>query len=440
MPERANVLQRTQIGVETTPGTAVAATKRLGGLSIALQPAGNILNFAPMGSKFDTIAALGREWATLTGQGYASYLDMPYLLAGLIRYAAPAQQGGSAAYLWTATPQATAEDVTKTFTVEQGEVASGGRASRVAYGQFMGAKWSWDRDGVNVSLQGIARSIEDDVPLSTSATYTLTAGGSPPTVGNFTLTHSGNTTANISFNATAAQVQAALEALASIGTGNVEVEATTAAGAGNLTVAANVYTITFKRALASQAVTLTGTFTALTPSGSIAIAAGTVGAGPTLLTPVPILGKQVSVYMDAAHGNLGTTKLTRVFSGEIGYENRYGPVWPVDAANASFASMVELKPSAMFSMKMAADDVGMGLLTTMRAGDTKYIRWEAEGDIIASTYPYRLRFDMAVKVKDVFKYEDHEGIYAVGFNFSMVEDSGFGKPFEATCMSTNTAL
>ena len=439
MVERANVLQRTQIGVESVAGTAVAATKRLGGLSIALQPAGNIQNFGPMGSKFDTIAALGREWATLNGQGYASYLDMPYLLGGLIRYAAPAQQGGSTAYLWTATPQASAEDATKTFTVEQGEVSSGGRATRVTYGQFMGAKWTWNRDGVNVNVQGIARRIEDDVPLSTSATYTLTAAGSPPTTGTYTLTHGGNTTTAIAHNATAAAVQAALEALASIGANNVEVEATTAAGAGDLTVAANVYTVTFKRALAAQPITLTGTFTGLTPSGSIAIAAGTVGAGPTLLTPVPILGNQVSVYMDASQASIGTTKLTRVFSGEIGYENRFGPVWPVDAANASFAAMVELKPSATFSMKMAADDVGMGLLTTMRAGDTKYIRWNAEGDIIASTYPYRLRFDMACKIKEVFKYEDLEGIYAVGFTFSMVEDADMA-PFVASCQTTNTTL
>jgi hypothetical protein len=49
-------------------------------------------------------------------------------------------------------------------------------------------------------------------------TLTMTGG---PTGGNFTLTFGGNTTANIPWNATAAQVQTALQALASIGAGNV---------------------------------------------------------------------------------------------------------------------------------------------------------------------------------------------------------------------------
>ncbi|MGE4196016.1 MAG: ASPIC/UnbV domain-containing protein [Phycisphaerales bacterium] len=44
-----------------------------------------------------------------------------------------------------------------------------------------------------------------------------------PTGGTFTLTHSGNTTSALAYNASAATVQAALEALASIGSGNVSV-------------------------------------------------------------------------------------------------------------------------------------------------------------------------------------------------------------------------
>lgn len=51
-----------------------------------------------------------------------------------------------------------------------------------------------------------------------------------PTAGTFTLTHEGNTTANINWNDTFAAVQAALEALASIGAGNVTVTGDFATG------------------------------------------------------------------------------------------------------------------------------------------------------------------------------------------------------------------
>lgn len=51
-------------------------------------------------------------------------------------------------------------------------------------------------------------------------TQTLTITGTP-TGGTFTITYSGQTTAAIAYNAAAADVQAALEALSNIGTGNV---------------------------------------------------------------------------------------------------------------------------------------------------------------------------------------------------------------------------
>lgn len=47
--------------------------------------------------------------------------------------------------------------------------------------------------------------------------------GAQPTSGTFTLTHSGNTTTALAYNATPAALQAALEALVSIGAGNVSV-------------------------------------------------------------------------------------------------------------------------------------------------------------------------------------------------------------------------
>src|SRR5580765_1102805 len=53
-----------------------------------------------------------------------------------------------------------------------------------------------------------------------SEQQTITITGSP-TGGGFTLTFGGHTTSALGYNATAAQVQAALEALAGIGSGNV---------------------------------------------------------------------------------------------------------------------------------------------------------------------------------------------------------------------------
>lgn len=440
MSERASVLQRTQVGPETVPGTPVVATKRLGATSIQVNPAGNINRFAPVGEKFDTLSAMGREWSTLALNGYGSYNDLAYLFSGLVRSVTPVQQGGSAAYLWTFTPRSSQEDPIRTFTVEQGEISEGGRALRAAYGLLTNLSLESTRDGVNVTGGGMSHRIEDDHPLSTAAAYTLTAGGSPPTAGNFTLTHSGNTTANIAYDATPAEVQAALEALASIGANNVEVEATTAAGAGDLSVAANVYTITFKRALAAQAVTLTGTFSGLTDPGTITLASSVTGAAPTLIAPVPILGDQVDMFVDDAHGSIGGTQVSRHMQCTWSYANRFNTVWPLDSRNPSFASHVEVKPAADFTLRASADDAGMGYLAAMRTGATKYIRYRATGAIIASTYPYQLTIDMACKVGNVISMSDQDGVYQVSVPLFMAEDSDLTYPFRIQLQNALASL
>lgn len=98
----------------------------------------------------------------------------------------------------------------------------------------------------------------------TNEIQTVTEGGAGLT--SFTLTYSGQTTASLAALATAAQVQAALEALSNIGAGNVTV--TGAAG--------GVYTVTFIGALAGTDVAqMTATPTG--GSGTVTVATGTAG-------------------------------------------------------------------------------------------------------------------------------------------------------------------
>ena len=104
-----------------------------------------------------------------------------------------------------------------------------------------------------------------------SEVQTVTITGAP-TGGTFTLTFGGDTTAPIAFNATAAAVQAALVALASIGAGNVVV--TGAAG--------GVWTVTFQGELSGEdVVALTESGTGLTGGTSPAVGVATTTPGGT---------------------------------------------------------------------------------------------------------------------------------------------------------------
>jgi hypothetical protein len=83
--------------------------------------------------------------------------------------------------------------------------------------------------GDKVFLSATDKTMTDTV-AGANETQTITITGSP-TGGSFTLTYAGQTTSAIAYNANAATIQAALEALSTIGAGNVNVT-----GSGPFTV------------------------------------------------------------------------------------------------------------------------------------------------------------------------------------------------------------
>jgi len=113
-----------------------------------------------------------------------------------------------------------------------------------------------------------------NVPDSTGGTnevQTVTVTGAP-TGGTFTLTYSGQTTAGIAFNANAAAVQSALEALSNIAPGDVAVTGT------------GPYTVTFEGTLADTDVAqMTASGASLTggTTPSVTVTTGTAGVAQT---------------------------------------------------------------------------------------------------------------------------------------------------------------
>jgi len=436
----ASIYQTVQLAVEAPPGTAVAATKKL--QSMAIEPSIKVdtKKFRPAGNKFPSLVVPGKEWAAAKVSGLATYTEIVYALASVVGYTAPAQQGGTTAYLWDFTVRNARPDVNKTFTVEHGYWT---RARRMTNFLFTSFGLDYSRDAIEISGDAIGDAVIEDIHLSTNATYTLTAGGTPPTSGTFTLTFGGQTTAGIQYNATAAAVETALEALSTIGAGNVEVTATVAEGAGNLSVAANVYTVEFVNELAQAPRTLTGTFTSLDPSGSITLAAGVVGVTPTEIELVPVLPTQVDLYVvRTAQSDLDAANaMTGVLSYSWNIADRFAPFWPLGTANGlGFAGTVETEPNVTVKLKLAADDEGMAFLADVRAGDTLWMRNEAVGEVIVDPYYYKLTIDTALKVLNVNDFSDEDGVYAVEYEMAVVYDSVWGKALDIQVINKLTTL
>jgi len=328
MPERTTIAQVTQIGVESTPGTGVAANKLF--LATGISPAIKVdmQRFRPMGQKFPTVLVPGKEWVEAKIDGSGSYTELTYLLASLLTDPGAPTTVDTTAKKYTYNPSASTEDTPKTFTIEQGSAV---RAGKFSYGIVNELQLGFSRDGIDVSGSVLGQKYQDGITMT---------------------------------------------------------------------------------------------------------------ATPTAITQLPILPTDIDVYVDPTFGALGTTKLTRALKASWKISDRWGTVWPLNSANASFAATVETEPKSEVKLLLEADTAGMANLPILRAGTTQFLRLSATSPTLAgsTTQKYQVILDQAVKVSDVSEFSDEDGVYAIEYTFEMVFDGGWTRYLQAQVINQLASL
>ena len=185
------------------------------------------------------------------------------------------------------------------------------------------------------------------------------------------------------------------------------------------------------------AIDLSGDVVARAVEDGIALTGGT-----TDFPLIPVLPKDTSIYLDPTLGAIGTTKLLRAIEAEWELGNRFGQVWPINAALDSFAAIYETEPDAEVNLTLEADAAGMALLPVLREGDMRYVRIVTEGPIIAGATRYLLQCDFAVKARDMPGYGDEDDLMTIEWPFGMFVDGawGVGQVGEITLINTTAAL
>lgn len=167
MPERASITQAVQIGVEAVPGTNVAANKLLNSIGISPGISVDMQRFRPQGQKFASIITPGKEWVEAGIAGVGTYSEVIYVLACLINFSAPVQQGVTTAYKWSFSPAARTEDTIKTLTVESGGSV---RAEKFNYGLLTELGLNFTRDGVSLDGAMIGQRLQDGIAMTAAPT------------------------------------------------------------------------------------------------------------------------------------------------------------------------------------------------------------------------------------------------------------------------------
>src|SRR5437868_5256822 len=143
MAERSAVFNVVQVAKETTPGTAVPASKLL--QSIDLQPDAqvNVDFYRPQGNKYPTVAVAGKDFTTARVVGKPTYTELVYLLSGMFGAAVITGPNGDGAYTWVFSPSSVAADAFTTLTVQRGSAVA---AEQWTYGLFDSLGFVFDRD------------------------------------------------------------------------------------------------------------------------------------------------------------------------------------------------------------------------------------------------------------------------------------------------------
>lgn len=430
------VTQVVQLGVESVAGQAVAATKRMSAMSFEPSPQTEINTFRPTGSKVAALTALNKEWAEGNLSGQATYTEIIYALASVMGNMSTAAEGATAAFRHTFHIKTRGQDTVKTFTIEKGDPFLGNafRMTNVRINEFT---LTFSHDGIEIGGSILGSAIEQNVQMSTNEQQLLTmsTAGGAATGGTFTITYAAQTTAAIAYNASAAAVQTALEALSNIEVGDVLV--TGAAG--------GPWTIEFRQNLAQTNVASVTTDAALvTGPGSpytLAVSTPTAGVPPTEVALVPVLPTQVNIYLNDTYGAIGTTQLLNVLSVEVSIGNRFGTYWPLNRSlGSSFGGVLESVPDMSVTITLANDDDAADFYTMMRAGATKFLRIECIGPQADGVAEYELVLDFALAISNSQGFSEEDPIYAAGFDLAVVNDPTWGQGLSVEVVNLLSSL
>lgn len=388
MAERASVFEGIYIGVETTPGTSVPALKQIGDFGIELGPQIPVDPVLPYGSKIPTGVVVRKEWSEGEMNGAPGFMSLPYILSSALCEAAiETPVGATLTRRWTFTPRQRRPDNCKTYTVQKGGDAG---VSEAAYVLFNGFQLSLSNDGSTLTGSVLGQNLdESDVILSGNELQLVDLDDA--TGGTFTLSFDGQgPTAAIDWDATASEVQTALEALSNIGSGNVSVTKP----------AADQFQVEFKNDLGQTNVAqMTGSFGALTGSGGGAAVTTTLaGTSPTILDAIPISPRFPDVYIADTVAGLAAGQLDRADMFEFGNSDRFSPYFTLDSRETSFSAVVERAPTFSVNLRMMHNSTSLALLDELRTGATKIVRLLVEQDEIETGFPYRLQITMGCKM------------------------------------------
>ena len=407
------VLDRGQLGLETTAGTIAPALSAVGALGFDAQPAGSQGIVNTMGYFVATGSYPNERYANIKVSGTMCYNALTYVYESLLGKTVPSGGGTAKTRLYLPSPIRAADIQTYTL-----EVGNSRRARRAAYMYFKESQFEFSRKMTKYDGVAEAQALNEAAQLSTSAVQTVTITGTA-TGGSFTLTFNAITTGAIAYNSTAAAVQTIMD---------------TAFGQGQFIVAGGPLpgtpmTFTFTGDYGQQTVAImTANSALLTGTTPVAVPATTTpGVTATAIPVVPIQPSTIDCWVDTSWATLGTTQLTRGFNLKYTLGDRTAPVWAMRSSVAGFVSHIANDLKATGSVLVGIGDPSIDLmLTALESGTKQFLRMKSTGPAIPGGGNYSHQVDLCITAGNPYKVGDQDKVLAYEFPFEIAFDPTSG--------------
>ena len=429
MPARSIAGQELLLQGETTPGTAATTAMRRY-LSLRARPGwdGASEPYSGGTGKIPTTVLLNDETGMWTMEGVQDYNSLGAVCASRIAIpvTTPTADPNGFQHVFDMNPDAV--DTVRTYTAQWGDAT---QAVQGVYGVFNSLGLSIVRGTLGLDTTFISKAPTTGISKAGgSETQTLTIGGTA-TGGTFTLSFNGFTTQPpLAYNVTASAVDSALEALPSVGTGNVT--------CGGGPFPGTPITVQFTGALANRNQPMIITASSLTGTAPTLTATQTVAGNPSDFKAVPISPKGYNVYADDTWATLGTTQMLAMYEGNINFGDKFVPDAPINSAIVSYESLLEAMEQDYGSdFRMGFDATALTVMNSFSTGSLKFFRWEVIGPLIGSGVNYKFTLDcsMFILSRGEFSEAPNSPAVTVPFTATVGKDAVSGKAVRVTLIN-----
>lgn len=382
--ERATIYEASQWVPEVTPGTALAAIKRL--LCVEVDPDNtfNVKMYRRMGVKFPVKADIGKEYSTSRLMGNVAYNDICYLLDTLLTTVSPTTPANPA--IWTVgVGAASAGTFTLTFN-GQTTAANVFGVTAAALEAAIGALSTVGTGNVSVSGASPTWTVTFIGALSTTE-LALTGAGTGLTGGAFVSTAAAA--------ATLTRRRTYFPLFDRPDTFRTYTVEKGIPGQANLAQQLAYFCLTnMDMKFNKDEASFTGGAISLKAVDPFTLTTSSV----VDVEPVPVAPDSMSVFAgDALVGSSGVQRLRRCFEFDLGISGRSGPVITLDDSVTSFSAVVEKQTEWSATLVVAHDSASQTLLSKLRGGTTQYLVFEAKGALIETAFPYRFKITLPCK-------------------------------------------